>query len=259
MTFEEFFIKKKIDLALLQRAKPALYEEFRQHYAQMGEKSFDHSKKYWFNRLRKDFLLQTAEMPVPKAVAAPSAAVKPTPDLDMPSENPSAGTPPPEETPKTARPTGFKPRFKAGTTAASKPTEAQSPAEVPEPTDTEKTPAASDEKPIAPTTKPIGFKPRFKAGVTPPAKTVSGDETPAADTQPDTQTDNTESNTKPLGFKPRFKAGVTGTSKPAPEASPEPEKQEPAPEPPIETTPKPLGFKPRFKAGSTVNKKDDAT
>ena len=57
MTFEEFFKKKRIDLAALEKAEPALFSEFKAHYEQMGEKSFDHTKKYWFNNLRRKFLL----------------------------------------------------------------------------------------------------------------------------------------------------------------------------------------------------------
>src|ERR1700744_4203926 len=52
MTFEEFFKKKKINLEALQNAEPELFSEFRTHFEQMGEKSFDHTKKYWFNKLR---------------------------------------------------------------------------------------------------------------------------------------------------------------------------------------------------------------
>jgi len=57
VTFEEFFEKKKIDLSLLQQDNEALYAEFENHFAQMGAKSFDHSKKFWFNKLRKDYHL----------------------------------------------------------------------------------------------------------------------------------------------------------------------------------------------------------
>ena len=52
MTFEEFFLKKKIDREALKLADPALHEEFRTHYAEMGSKSFDHTKKFLFNKLR---------------------------------------------------------------------------------------------------------------------------------------------------------------------------------------------------------------
>src|ERR1700722_2683690 len=55
MLFEEFFKKKKINLDALQLAEPGLFSEFRTHFEQMGEKSFDHTKKYWFNKLRLQF------------------------------------------------------------------------------------------------------------------------------------------------------------------------------------------------------------
>jgi hypothetical protein len=57
MTFEEFFKKKRIDLAALQSGEPGLFSEFRKHFEQMGEKSFDHTKKYWFNKLRLQYHL----------------------------------------------------------------------------------------------------------------------------------------------------------------------------------------------------------
>ena len=57
MTFDEFFKKKRIDLPALQKAEPALFSEFKAHYEQMGEKSFDHTKKYWFNKRRRQFPL----------------------------------------------------------------------------------------------------------------------------------------------------------------------------------------------------------
>ncbi|HEY4327957.1 MAG TPA: hypothetical protein VGN20_28495 [Mucilaginibacter sp.] len=57
MTFEEFFSKKRIDLLALNKAEPALFSEFKTHFHQMGEKSFDHTKKYWFNKIRRQFPL----------------------------------------------------------------------------------------------------------------------------------------------------------------------------------------------------------
>jgi len=57
MTFEEFFKKKRIDLPAFEKAEPALFSEFKTHYQQMGEKSFDHTKKYWFNKVRRQYLL----------------------------------------------------------------------------------------------------------------------------------------------------------------------------------------------------------
>src|SRR6201995_2824212 len=55
MTFEEFFQKKKISLAALEQGEPYLFSEFKIHFGLMGEKSFDHTKKYWFNKLRLQF------------------------------------------------------------------------------------------------------------------------------------------------------------------------------------------------------------
>jgi hypothetical protein len=57
MNFEEFFKKKKIDLAALQQSDQSLFFEFKLHFEQMGEKSFDHVKKYWFNKLRHQYHL----------------------------------------------------------------------------------------------------------------------------------------------------------------------------------------------------------
>jgi len=53
MTFEEFLIKKKIDPVQLKNTEQALFSEFNSHFKEMGEKSFDHSKKFWFNKLRR--------------------------------------------------------------------------------------------------------------------------------------------------------------------------------------------------------------
>src|SRR3546814_367166 len=58
MTFEEFFQKKKIDLTTLGAERPALLDEFKKHFEAMGEKSFDHTKKYWFNKLRRAYPLK---------------------------------------------------------------------------------------------------------------------------------------------------------------------------------------------------------
>lgn len=58
MTFEEFFNKKKIDLDALKAAKAELYNELKSHYEQMSEKSYDHTKKFWFNKLRLEFPLK---------------------------------------------------------------------------------------------------------------------------------------------------------------------------------------------------------
>ncbi|MGF7081148.1 hypothetical protein [Mucilaginibacter sp. UYCu711] len=234
MTFEEFFKKKRIDLAALQQGEPALFAEFKLHYEQMGEKSFDHTKKYWFNKIRLIYNLppeintekpqienQLAEQTVNESLsemAAPAPKVGFTPRF-------KAAVPPKtvEETQEekkegvaaeTAPKVGFTPRFKAGVT---KPVETLS--------EEKKEESPVDDKPK------VGFTPRFKAGVTKPVEAPSEEkveEAPIGD--------------KPkVGFTPRFKAGVT-----KPVETPSEEKEEEA----DEDKPK-IGFTPRFKAGVT--------
>jgi hypothetical protein len=64
MTFEEFLIKKKIDPVQLQTKEQSFFSEFESHFLQMGEKSFDHSKKFWFNKLRRTYHLKEEPKPV---------------------------------------------------------------------------------------------------------------------------------------------------------------------------------------------------
>lgn len=232
MTFEEFFTKKKIDLARLKRAKPDLYEEFRDHYTQMGEKSFDHTKKYWFNRLRKDYLLEEVDLPPVKVKAS---EILPT---ASDTEAPSSAMP-------TSKPAGFTPRFKP---AVTKPV---TKVEKSENTSTEDKPPTEPQTPQKAAT-PSGFKPRFKPGITPETKKQ----------QPEEDTEKSTASAKPLGFKPRFKAGVTEVNKVVEEPkteAPAPEESAPQSTPPItsqenQVPTKPLGFKPRFKAGVTQTK-----
>ncbi len=250
MTFEEFFVKKKIDLKALQAADEPLYEEFRMHYAVMGEKSFDHSKKFWFNKLRLRFRLEEEAAPVgpianktDKAVPAPQtealtakpSGFKPRFKAIVPADKPSSevattAAVQSDETTTTenSKPTGFKPRFKAGATKSeSVPSEPASP--------------ATDDN-TAETSKPAGFKPRFKAGVTKSESVPSEPVSPADDTTAETS--------KPTGFKPRFKAGVTKTENADTVLGNTSTTQETS-ETPSEATSKPAGFKPRFKAGVT--------
>jgi hypothetical protein len=58
MTFEEFFAKKKINLNALKVLDIFMYDELHSHYQQMGEKSFDHTKKFLFNKLRHQYPLE---------------------------------------------------------------------------------------------------------------------------------------------------------------------------------------------------------
>lgn len=194
LTFEEFFVKKRIDLLQLQRAQPELYEEFKTHYPLMGEKSFDHTKKYWFNRLRKDFQLsedKTAQM-APKTANKP-AGVTPRFKAKLAIQKENAGI---QDIPAASAPRGFKPRFKPEVTTPQK--------ETPQ----SKVPTAESAQP----TKPLGFKPRFKAGGTPTAKPTEAPKGEPKDSpNPDTETPSPAMPTKPLGFKPRFKTNSNPT------------------------------------------------
>ena len=112
MTFEEFFIKKKIDLERLKNAEPALFEEFRYDYAQMGEKSFDHTKKFWFNRLRKIYHLTPvispdAQKPAKSQLATQAEPLSSPTIVEKPLYSPRfkpriASQPKPEDTPEKA-------------------------------------------------------------------------------------------------------------------------------------------------------------
>src|ERR1700760_4886553 len=106
MTFEEFFRKKKIDLAALGKAEPTLFAEFKTHFEQMGEKSFDHTKKYWFNKLRLTYQL-APEPKVEKVVIENRLAEQTITETLEERTAPSAKV-------------GFTPRFKPG---MGKPTE----------------------------------------------------------------------------------------------------------------------------------------
>jgi hypothetical protein len=52
MTFKEFFEKKKIDLKQFALEEKELFVQMKKEYDLMGPKSFDHSKKFHFNKLR---------------------------------------------------------------------------------------------------------------------------------------------------------------------------------------------------------------
>ena len=215
LSFEEFFYKKKIDLTALQAGEPALYAEFSKHYAAMGEKSFDHTKKFWFNKLRKSYLIAAGEpAPIPeKPLSTSDTPVKPVSQV-MPVE-PTVSTP---------KPAGFKPRFKAGATKAV--AESADPtAKAPSEEKTAESKPLVEAKSVAdeqaqPVSKPAGFKPRFKAGATkavvesadPTAKAPSEEKT--AESKPLVEAksvadEQAQPISKPAGFKPRFKAGVT--------------------------------------------------
>ncbi|MXV53043.1 hypothetical protein GS399_18895 [Pedobacter sp. HMF7647] len=176
LTFEEFFRKKKIDLVQLEAAERVLYDEFKSEYAQMGEKSFDHTKKFWFNKLRLSYHLKEEPKPAKILIQRNELAQQAEP-LESPTIDQTANK---KEEPETQGKPAFKPRFKPGMTNA------QSPPAEENVTETEKT------------AKPVGFTPRFKIK---PADTIQEPiAKPASDEQPATS--------KPTGFTPRFKAAL---------------------------------------------------
>ncbi len=121
MTFEDFFIKKRIDIDLLEKADPELCTEFRNHFEMMGEKSFDHTKKFWFNKLRHLYPLAVSAKAVnpietkiasqAESLSSPTIEQKPYFPGDVAAADTGEGT-------AAAKPAGFKPRFKPRTVAA---------------------------------------------------------------------------------------------------------------------------------------------
>ncbi|WP_313672321.1 hypothetical protein, partial [Sphingobacterium multivorum] len=130
----------------------------------------------------------------------------------------------------TAKPAGFKPRFKAPSTTVVDEAQATSKQEI------------ADSAESTPDSIPTGFKPRFKAGVTKAPDAAAS--TPASE---ETTDEATTSSPKPTGFKPRFKAGVTK----APDAAASSPASEETTDEATTSAPKLTGFKPRFKAGVT--------
>lgn len=259
LTFTEFFTKKKIDIQAIKNAKPELYQEFERDYDQMGEKSFDHSKKFWFNRLRHQFLLETIEIPkssqsesqTKESVSSEKSTSKPTgfrPKFKASSQKVPAESQDVQENLDQVRPveekkrvTGFKPRFKSATP--------------PEKNDQHLKTESADSTPsqkAATSSKPTGFKPRFKAGVTKSEdRLVDKTETPGTDSKGFSEgaTDSKPARA-PQGFTPRFKSKQqTGETS---DSGKESDSESPV-EPKEETQhgSKPTGFKPRFKAGVT--------
>ena len=189
MTFEEFFKKKRIDLAALEQSGATLFSEFKNHFEQMGEKSFDHTKKYWFNKLRRQFPLAIEVKTEKPHIANPLAEQTITESL---SET-VIETPPPR--------LGFVPKFKAGNMA--KPAES-----VDDKKESLSTAPVADETAPAPPLPKLGFVPKFKAAIIPKSveniddKKEAGSNTPPAENaQEEKPAENSEA--KPA-YKPRF-------------------------------------------------------
>ena len=184
LTFDEFFKKKRIDLFALEQGEPALFLDFKTHYGQMGEKSFDHTKKYWFNKIRRQFPL-APEIKAEKAPVENQLAEQTITE----SLIETVASPPPAKL-------GSVPKFKAGVTKPSIPVDEKEELSV--------TQTNAQSAPITQPTK-LGFVPKFKAGVTKPAfgSEINKEERPAAEepTKPKPSEESAEA--KPA-YKPRF-------------------------------------------------------
>jgi hypothetical protein len=182
MTFEEFFKKKKIDLAAFEQGEPALFSEFKIHYDQMGEKSFDHTKKYWFNKLRLRF-------PAPPEIKMEKVTIENTLAEQTVTESLIESLSPQPNI-------GFKPKFRAGVTKPAESTPNTEPAPTPEKK------AESTEQTVPPAA--LGFKPKFKAGITKTVEPVAKQkEEPKKDESPAAEQPAENSEAKPA-YKPRF-------------------------------------------------------
>jgi len=185
MTFDEFFKKKRIDLAALEQGEPALFLDFKTHYGQMGEKSFDHTKKYWFNKVRRQF-------PLAPEIKAEKESIENRLAEQTIAESliETVAAPPPAKL-------GFVPKFKAGMTK---------PAANPE-VKKEELPAAQPEAENVPAPPPakLGFVPKFKAGVTKPAVSIEvKKEEMTALEEPIAPKPSAESAEAKPAYKPRF-------------------------------------------------------
>ncbi|WP_207428262.1 hypothetical protein [Pedobacter sp. SYSU D00535] len=252
MTFEEFFAKKKIDLVQLEKAEPSLFSEFKSHFNLMGEKSFDHTKKFWFNKLRRLYHLSTPEKAITQMETkiASQAKTLSSPTIDQITQITSAETTTGSEAP----PATNKPRFTPRNIPAKKAAETE--AKLPEV-------AESQNKEV----KKPGFKPR---NIPSPASEHASDadnpesrpgQYSASDT-PITNPGAVEEAEK-QGNKPRFKmrnvprnpggaeeqTGHTTEEKIVGEpgaVKPDTEKSSVEAAPPVDETPAKPAYKPRF-------------
>lgn len=195
MTFEEFLIKKKIDAIQLKAKEQAFFSEFESHFLQMGEKSFDHSKKFWFNKLRRTYHLKEEPKPVKEEGkidripgSAQNKSVNEVINQEKPAYAPRFKAASAQKADQSVQntesnpPPAYIPRFKAAIKTAQKVEE------------TGLNKEESEEK-----AKPI-YKPRFKAQI--PAEEDKLPEMPAE------AIPQSDEPAKPA-YKPRFKPGMT--------------------------------------------------
>jgi hypothetical protein len=189
MTFEEFLIKKKIDPVQLKNTELAFFSEFNNLFNEMGEKSFDHSKKFWFNKLRRANPLKEEPKPEAITVGAPTSDSNLAAETGLLKEEPIKKEVVGDENtnPKPA----FKPRFKANIIAPAQEllTEPES-----------LIPVDAVEKVSDPEIPKHAYKPRFKAAIIVaelPKVEKTEEKIPEQIIQP-----------KPA-YKPRFKPAMT--------------------------------------------------
>jgi hypothetical protein len=194
MTFEEFFKKKRIDLAALETGEPALFSEFKAHYEQMGEKSFDHTKKYWFNKTRRQFPLAPevkTEKPHISNQVAEQTITESLSETVIPSAPPKMG---------------FVPKFRPGNMPK--------PATVPDDKKAESVNQQPNEQSETPPQPKLGFVPKFRAGNMPKSPTPVEEKKEEITEKPITEESKenaTSTGEKPIetsapkpAYKPRF-------------------------------------------------------
>lgn len=101
MSFEAFLKQKLVDSAAFRQQQPEMWESFLGLYEEIGEKSFDLQKKFYFNDLRGLYPLPLAAKEEPKPASTtprPKLSLKGKPrlkpSLKTKSEGASADSPP---------------------------------------------------------------------------------------------------------------------------------------------------------------------
>lgn len=101
MSFEAFLKQKLVDSAAFRQQQPEMWESFSGLYEEIGEKSFDLQKKFYFNDLRGLYPLPLAAKEEPKPASTtqrPKLSLKGKPrlkpSLKTKSEGASADSPP---------------------------------------------------------------------------------------------------------------------------------------------------------------------
>lgn len=70
MTFEEYCIKKKIDMAAFKQKEAASWSEMESVFEQMSENSFTQQKKFLLNTWRKKYPLKSIEIKTSESTEA---------------------------------------------------------------------------------------------------------------------------------------------------------------------------------------------